>query len=90
MTDCERTVSDRLESLEQTVRGLVKQVKIYGLFVTLGTLIIPAYGQVSSAFAESKIEQQVSRRVEQVVKPAVEQALYSIDTAKGTGQNYCE
>ena len=87
MTDnCEQTISSRLDSLEQTVRGLVKQVKLYGLFVTLGTLIVPAYGQVSSAFAKTEIEQQVVKHVEQVVKPAVEQTLLALQE----DHNYCE
>ena len=90
MTDCERTVSDRLESLEQTVRGLVKQVKIYGLFVTLGTLIIPAYGQISSAFADSRIEQRVSVQVERTMKAAIEQTAYEAMQARDKDPLICE
>ena len=90
MTDCERTVSERLQSLEQTVRGLVKQVKLYGLFVTLGTLIIPAYGQVSSVFADTRIEQRVSAQVERTMKLAIEQTAYEVMVLKDKGQLSCE
>ncbi len=64
-------VCSALESVKTEVSKLSKQVKVYGAVVTFASLIIPAYSQISTAMADSRIEKAVSVQVGQQVPAAV-------------------
>lgn len=75
-----------LSDLNMRVSKLSKQVKIYGAIVTLGAVIIPAYSQITTAFAETRIEQSIRRQLTPVISSVIKQAI----TEAKADKSYCE
>ena len=73
-------------SVNTRIDKLSAQVKIYGAVVTLSAVIIPAYSQITTAFAEPKIEAVVRRQLDPIVESVIVKALTRVKEEKP----YCE
>jgi uncharacterized membrane protein len=63
-------LGERLDRLENLVRKLSKQIKIYGAIIAVATASLPVYGQIKSAYAEQTIRKIARDEIQMLIREA--------------------